>query len=126
MSGNLHIRNLGCLIAWLSGATVVLACSSLLSAAPPSIPDFKKDIQPILAQYCYDCHGDGEKKGKVAFDEFKTLDELRDNHDLWWRALKNLRAGLMPPPKKDRPSPDQIHQIEQWIKYGSFALDPSN
>ena len=35
-----------------------------------------KNIQPILTEYCYDCHADGANKGKVAFDEFKSHDEL--------------------------------------------------
>src|SRR5690242_14826887 len=58
---------------------------------------FQKQIRPILERYCFDCHGDGAEKGNVAFDQFKTDQDVLENHSLWLKALKNLRAGLMPP-----------------------------
>ena len=70
-----------------------------LSAAE-SKPNFEKDVLPILKNYCYDCHADGEKKGNVVFDEFKSDNALLGSHDLWLGVLKNMRAGLMPPKKK--------------------------
>src|SRR6188768_4275147 len=56
---------------------------------------FRKDIQPILTEFCYDCHSDGAKKGNVAFDELKT-NALTHDPTLWLKVLKNVRAGLMP------------------------------
>lgn len=40
--------------------------------------------------------------------------------------LKNVRAGLMPPAKKERPTGEERRQLEDWIKYGAFGLDPEN
>ena len=90
------------------------------------MPDFQRDVQPILTKYCYDCHGDGMSKGKVAFDEFKTHDELASKHDLWLAVLKNVRAGVMPPEKKPHPSAEEKKVLEQWIKKASFRIDPAN
>ena len=87
---------------------------------------FRRDVQPLLTQYCYDCHGDGAKKGGVAFDELKSDDALVARHDLWWSVLKNLRAGLMPPEKKPRPSADEKRRLEEWIKREAFGLDPQD
>ena len=86
---------------------------------------FRKDIQPLLTEYCSDCHADGAKKGNVAFDELKTDDALL-NHELWLKVLKNVRAGLMPPEKKPKPSADERAKLEQWIKYSAFGIDPKN
>ena len=88
--------------------------------------DFRKDIEPILGNYCYDCHAEGEKKGDVAFDEFKSDNELIGGHDLWLGVLKNMRAGLMPPKKKAQPSAEERRKIEAWIKYEAFGIDPQN
>ena len=91
-------------------ATVFLAVAPLSQAA--SAPDpglFEKEIRPILSRYCYDCHGDGASKGKLAFDGFKSTDELLAKRDLWLAVLKNTRAGLMPPEKKSRPSTIEQH-----------------
>ena len=85
--------------------------------------DFHRDVQPILKEYCYDCHGDGAKKGHIAFDEL-TTDESLLNHDLWFKVLKNVRGGLMPPQKKPRPNTQEQQKLERWIKYGAFGIDP--
>ena len=31
--------------------------------------DFHKRVEPLLAQYCSDCHEDGARKGSVDFDD---------------------------------------------------------
>ena len=87
---------------------------------------FQSNILPILKEYCFDCHGDGMNKGKVAFDEFKTQDELLARKDLWMAALKNVRAGLMPPEKKPRPSEEQKRTLAEWIKRDAFGIDPND
>src|SRR4030095_346750 len=33
---------------------------------------YQKDIQPLLSQYCFGCHGNGKKKGDVALDAYKN------------------------------------------------------
>src|SRR6185369_999687 len=77
-------------------------------------------------KYCFDCHADGANKGNVAFDEFKSDQAVLENRDLWSRALKNLRAGIMPPAKKPQPSSAEKEQIALWIKQSVFGLDPNN
>jgi hypothetical protein len=90
-----------------------------------AVAQFQTDVQPILREYCYDCHGDGMNKGKVAFDELKSDDAILD-HELWTKAIKNVRAGLMPPQKKPRPTAEDQKRLENWIKYSAFGLDPNN
>ena len=84
---------------------------------------FRTSIEPLLESYCYSCHAYGEKNGGVAFDGFKSSAELVGNHQLWWRVLKNVRAGIMPPEGEDRPSPEEKRAIEEWIKYQAFGID---
>src|SRR5580693_4053792 len=103
-----------------------LTASPVMQAADPAAADFKKNIQPVLEEYCYDCHGDGEKKGGVALDAFNTSTNFAEGRDVWWRVLKNLRAGLMPPPKKPRPTGEQKEMIAHWIKSAVFEADPLN
>ena len=86
---------------------------------------FHKDVEPLLAHYCYDCHGNGEKRGNLAFDELRKDEEII-NPALWLKVLKNLRAGIMPPKGQERPSAAQQQQIETWIKTSAFASDPKN
>ena len=90
----------------------------------PAATRFRTEIQPLLKEYCFDCHGDGEQKGEVRFDPPNAGETLSRDPDLWFRALKNLRAGLMPPPRKPQPSPEQRRTLERWIKSDVFAENP--
>ena len=87
---------------------------------------YRDEIEPILADTCYGCHGDGMKKGGVAFDGFPSEDALVKDRELWWSVLKNVRAGVMPPAGKDRPSREQVRLLEDWIKRGAFGIDPQD
>src|SRR5262249_12914067 len=114
---------------FLSGILAVNLClivSAKESRDARAVAAFRQDIQPILSEYCRDCHGDGANKGKVTLDEFKTDKALLDNQDLWWRVLKNVRAGIMPPEKKPRPSADEVRKLETWIKREAFGIDPQD
>lgn len=99
--------------------------SSSPAATPTAAIEFRKDIQPILAERCYDCHGDGANKGNVAFDELKSDEALLDN-DLWIKVLRNVRSGLMPPDKKPKLTAAEREKLDLWIKYSAFGIDPKN
>lgn len=107
-------------------ATAVFFAISAEGAALPVAAHFRANVLPILDQYCGDCHEDGANKGGVSFDQFKSDEALTTNRTLWFNALKNLRAGLMPPAKKPRPSANEMKRIVDWIKYEDFHLDPKN
>lgn len=85
---------------------------------------FTKEIRPILNEYCYGCHGGGIAKGGVTLDEFTTAQELKD-HALWVRALRNVRAGIMPPVDEPHLPPDQVAKLAHWIKGQVFELNPA-
>ena len=99
---------------------------ALAAPAPDAAAQFQKDVQPILENYCYDCHADGLNKGNVAFDQFPSDQALVQNPELWFKVLKNVRAGIMPPAKKDRPNADELRTLEKWIKYGAFGINPAD
>lgn len=87
---------------------------------------FRQQVQPVLREFCFDCHADGARKGGVAFDEFNSDQALLEDRSLWFKALKNVRTGLMPPATKPQPSAAQRAQIDAWIKSAVFKVDPEN
>src|SRR5258706_583006 len=76
---------------------------------------------PVGGKYCYDCHGDGGSKGGGALGLAS-----RDNRELWWKVLKNVRANVMPPHKKAQPSAADREALAAWIKREAFAIDPAH
>ena len=109
-------------------ATVVLgvvAAGDLraLAEAEVAAPSYDRDIKPILVTYCYDCHGDGSAKGNVDFDGFATeLDRTRDGQ-LWQRVWENVRNGVMPPPRKPRPTASEQARLQAWIRRDVQGVD---
>jgi hypothetical protein len=104
----------------------MLPFRSVAAVESPGAKEFRTEIRPILQTYCFDCHADGAKKGKVAFDEFKSDQGAVDDRELWWRALKNLRANIMPPAKKPRPTAAERDVIAHWIKSDVFGINPQS
>jgi len=100
--------------------------SQAATSSPNStITEYRNVISPILEKHCYECHGDGYDKGKVAFDSLETDDQILQP-DLWLRVLNNTRAGLMPAEQKPHLSSAEQARLEHWIKYGVFRIDPAN
>ncbi len=65
-------------------------------------------------------------KGGVAFDKLGSDADLVGNVQLWSKALKNVRAGLMPPAGKPRPTPAEVEVLANWIKFEAFGLNADN
>jgi hypothetical protein len=113
--------------AWLLPlGLLLLGGSARLLAADIAAARFHKEIQPLLTQYCSDCHMDGMKKGGVSFDEVGSDKDLLAKRDLWLAVLQNVRAGLMPPPKKDRPTAAEQQRLADWIKFDAFRINRNN
>ncbi len=96
----------------------------LLAETNPVLARFEESIQPILIDYCYHCHGNGAKKGNVTLDNFTSADALVANPKHWWSVLRNVRAGIMPPAGKPRPSQQEVALLADWIKRDVFGSDP--
>jgi mono/diheme cytochrome c family protein len=112
---------------WLAAMAVAVASPALgQSPTTAAMAQYRSGIEPVLKEYCYDCHGDGMDKGRVTLDQFASEEALLGNHELWLHVLKNVRAGLMPPAKKKQPTAEQKQQLEAWIKQAVFRVDPKD
>src|SRR5262249_18160649 len=105
-------------------AALLVLAPGRSGAETPAVARFQDEIQPILIDYCSRCHADGMKKGGLAFDGFASEAALVGKHDLWWAVLKNVRAGIMPPQGKPRPTSLEVRILADWIKHDAFGIDP--
>jgi hypothetical protein len=112
----------------LSGRAAEPAVASLPPAAQRKI-DFAKDIQPLLAERCYSCHGPDKQKGQLRWD---SKDSAFQNGDHGPRIVPGdsaksrviqLVTGLEPdtvmPPKGDPLTAAQIGLLRAWIDQGA-------
>jgi mono/diheme cytochrome c family protein len=100
--------------------TLVLACAAAAPGldAPPAAADLDRqytaEIKPLLATYCFECHGDGMKKGGVQLD---LLDHHLDqkNVPVWTTARNVLDVASMPPEDATQPKRAERERLLQWI-----------
>src|SRR3954462_5204698 len=85
---------------------------------------FTKENQPILQQYCYDCHGNGKHKGDLALDHYTTLESIRADRKEWELVLRNVKSGEMPPEKKPQPTKEQRDLLAKFVEDVVFPIDP--
>lgn len=87
---------------------------------------FQKDVQPIMEQYCYDCHMDGENKGSLDLDKFTSFATMTQDRESWGKIKEHLELKLMPPVDKDQPKDAEKALIADWIDRTIFYTDPEN
>ena len=105
----------------------------LADAAAGDAPDFDRDIAPILASRCLDCHSSAEKKGGLNLSQVDSATAggdsgaaivagKPDESYLWQR----IDAEEMPP-KKPLPAKER-DVLKAWIaagaKWGTSPIDP--
>jgi mono/diheme cytochrome c family protein len=71
-------------------------------AAAPSAP-----ARALIDTYCVACHNQRVKTAGIAFDT-ADLNDVSADADLWEKALRKLRGGMMPPPGARRPEPAAV------------------
>ena len=106
----------------------------ILAAASAAEPvDFNRDVQPILSENCYQCHGPdgGARKADLRLDKkegaYRTKDGITPvkpgdsaNSDAIVRVLSTDRDEVMPPPKSHRKLTDAQKQLlKRWVDEGA-------
>jgi len=104
----------------------------LSPAAPPTSVkvDYNRDVRPILADHCFQCHGPdaGKRKADLRFDIDTTKQQRErpvfvpgkpEESELIRRLTAEDAQDRMPPAKFARPlSTKQIETLKEWVKQG--------
>lgn len=97
---------------------LVLFAASAFSAEP----DFAREARPLLARYCFDCHGAKKAKGDVDFERIaKPL--AQDARKPWSDAHAQIRSGEMPPDGKPQPSDAERARLLAWLENAVERID---
>ncbi|HVJ80442.1 MAG TPA: DUF1549 domain-containing protein, partial [Planctomycetia bacterium] len=104
---------------------MLIAISGSAAGAPPG---FDRDVRPILANHCWQCHGPdaGQRKGKLRLDI--RADAIRtaivpgkpDQSPLMERINAEDAEEVMPPPHAKKPiTASQKETLKAWIAAGA-------
>src|SRR5688500_3556869 len=118
-------KNIAFVVAASLFAPVVTA-----RAADADKVDFAKQVQPILAETCYSCHGAEKQKGKLRMDSLEAFSKGGENGPIVVagdpaKSPMLTRTTLPPdhddimPPKGDPLKKEQTDLIAKWISQGA-------
>lgn len=109
-------------------ATAAGSAATLPPAATHKV-DFSKEIQPLLAQHCHECHGPKKQKNDLRLDVKESALKGGENGPVILPGksaesrLIHLVAGLdkdlVMPPKGERLTREQIGLLRAWIDQGA-------
>ena len=85
-----------------------------------------REIEPIIEEYCIDCHGDGIRKGGLDFDRYPSIDKKQADRPTWLKVREYLTHNLMPPVDESQPPADQRARLLGWIDAAVFPVDPAH
>src|SRR5688500_2070980 len=88
-------------------AAVLLTCGQTASAAETKPAD---RLQPVLAKFCGECHGQELQEGQVNFDKLLSHDPLVRDREIWRRAIQLLEMKVMPPESASTPLTDSARR----------------
>jgi hypothetical protein len=110
---------------------VAFSCAALSRAVEPV--DFNRDIQPILSENCYQCHGPDAKarEADLRLDRkesaYRTVEGVTPikpgdiaNSDAIIRIFSTDKTERMPPPKSHRTLTEAQRQLlKRWVEEGA-------
>lgn len=113
--------------------TALLAGSTLHFGFAAGAVSFNRDVRPILADHCLNCHGQDEKtrKGGLRLDEAEEalkggksgrpaiVPGKPEESELWKRVKSHDPDEVMPPGDQKNPvSEAQVAILQEWIREG--------
>src|SRR4030095_11161334 len=105
---------------------VVLSSSSIVAQQQQiSTPPALATQQALLNQYCVTCHNQRAKTAGVMFDTM-DLSDISKNADIWEKAVRKLRGGMMPPPGAGQPDRAAVDSFVSWLETSLDAAAAAN
>ena len=68
-----------------------------------------------LEEFCVGCHNFEDYAGSLDLETILT-DDIPLNPEHWEKAIRKLRAGMMPPPNQDRPGKNDYMALTEWLE----------
>src|SRR5215470_6940419 len=102
----------------LASLLVILSPGSgNLAAVQPQQPvaASSSPYRALLDQYCVTCHNQRAKTANVMFDTMDLAD-VSKNAEIWERAVRKLRGGMMPPPGARQPERASVESLAAWLE----------
>lgn len=106
---------------WL---VLLFASAAGIAAADPTTVAYEKDIKPLLATYCFECHGPKKQKGDLNLSTIGNDEAARQAGKTWRGVFNQLRLREMPPEKSPQPTAAERERLMTGIAILKRPLGP--
>ena len=116
----------GCLAAFAGSASAqatapvapAQAAAPVAPAPTPAADMSRAAARSLLDDYCVRCHNQRAAVGRDTGVTWDTVDLTRvaDHAEVLERAVRRLRAGMMPPAGSPRPGPEAYAALTEWLE----------
>jgi Protein of unknown function (DUF1587)/Protein of unknown function (DUF1595)/Protein of unknown function (DUF1592)/Planctomycete cytochrome C len=121
-----HVTLFGSLA--IGGALALSAAPSAMSGAhgvprpaPAHAPAKTPGPRAVIETYCLECHDDDKQKGDLTLETFDPS-KPEQRPEVAEKMIRKLRAGMMPPPGKDRPGDGSLDALAAELETRMDAL----
>lgn len=100
-----------------------------LTATAQQPPSYAKQVRPLLAHYCLECHNATKLEGGLNLEAYKTLRDggghgkvivpNKADESRLVLMVEGKRKPTMPPKKATQPKPDEIAVLRVWVDAGA-------
>ena len=101
-------------------ATLAMASEAALANDAAAV--FEKSVLPVVTSRCAECHGGENPEANLDLSGSRSLERLRQDGDIWFRALERVEAGSMPPEEAEPLEPAQKQALVAWVR-GPLTAD---
>ena len=86
--------------------------------------EFESQVRPLLATYCFSCHGPKKQNGKVDLSRASGEAAIARASEPWLAAIRQLRTRAMPPEDApQQPSEAERDRIASWLEAAMDRID---
>ncbi len=90
----------------------LLWCAFARAEGPGTFP---QHLQPVLREFCVDCHNDEKQKGDLNLLPYLAKPNVPGDRKIWEKVAELVESREMPPEKKPQPSDAQRDQVVRFI-----------
>lgn len=87
--------------------------------------DLKRDVAPLLQQYCYDCHSSDTSSGELDFERLLSTSPIVKNRRKWINVIEQTKNHVMPPEDAEQPTLEERKTIVLSLHNAVFNYDYS-
>jgi hypothetical protein len=95
---------------------ILLLALPAISRAEDIASSYEKNVLPVLTAHCTKCHGGKTPEAKLDLAGPRTVEQIREFNQHWFRMLQRVEAGTMPPEDEKPLSVAERTTIAGWIR----------